>query len=61
MVPESEAELVSNIKLCFMGEGEKLAIPIPTGWPLFWRCAPLSGEKAGDQMPQSLCCPPLFA
>lgn len=58
MVPASEAELVSNIKLCFMGEEEKLAIA--TSWlALFWRHAPVSGGKAGNQMPQSPSCPHL--
>lgn len=54
MVPGSEAELVSNVKLYFMGEGEKLAIA-PNWLALFWRHAPVSG---GDQMPRSPSCPP---
>lgn len=47
MVPAFKAELVSNIKPCFMREEEKLAIA--TDWlALFWRHAPVSGRKAGD-------------
>lgn len=41
-----------------MREEEKLAIA--TDWlALFWRHAPISGRKAGDQMPQSPSYPPL--
>lgn len=60
MVPEAEAELVSDIKLCFIGEGERLVIS--SNWPapilearscLWW--------KRQGQIPQSLSCPPLLA